>query len=92
MIYAAVQLRFLSDVGDTWKERNDYVSAAERGEKPMTEKQALNILRYSLDVEAKRTDAIRAEEGLLLLLTGIAILSLGVLVVGVRGVPRAPRS
>ena len=56
MIYATFQLRFLTDIGGTWKDRNEYVSAAERGEKPISEKQALNILRYSLDVEAKRTE------------------------------------
>ena len=92
MIYATVQLRFLTDVGGTWKERNEFVLAAERGEKPLTEKQSLNILRYALDVEAKRTEAIRAEEGLLIILTAIAALSVGVLVIGVRGVPRGPRS
>ena len=88
MIYATAQLRWLSDVGETWKSRNDYVSAAERGEKPLNEKQALNILRYSLDTEAKRTDAIAAEEGLLVVLTAIAGLSLVVLLIGVRAVPR----
>jgi len=92
MIYAIVQLRFLTDIGGTWKDRNEYVSAAERGEKPLTEKQALNILRYSLDAEAKRTEAIHAEQSLLTLLTGVAVLCLGVLVIGVRGVPREPRS
>lgn len=88
MIYATIQLRWLSDVGDTWKSRNDYVSAAERGDKPLNEKQALNILRYSLDVEAKRTDAIAAEEGLLIVLSAIALVSVAVLLIGVRAVPR----
>ena len=88
MIYATVQLRRLGEVGDTWKSRNDYVSAAERGEKPLTEKQALNILRYSLDVEAKRTDAIAAEYGLLLVLSAIAGVSTVALIIGVRAVPR----
>jgi hypothetical protein len=91
MIYATVQLRFLTDIGGTWKERSEYVSAAERGEKPLTEKQAINILRYSLDVEAKRNEAIHAEQSLLILLTVVAVLCLGVLVIGVRGVPRAPK-
>ena len=91
MIYATAQLRFLTDLGGTWKDRNQYVSAAERGEKPISEKQALNILRYSLDVEAKRTEAIRAEQGLLILLTALGALCLGVLVIGIRGVPRAPK-
>jgi hypothetical protein len=91
MIYATVQLRFLTDIGGTWNDRNEYVAAAERGEKPLSERQALNILRHSLDVEAKRTEAIRAEQSLLILLTGIAALCLGVLVIGVRGVPRESR-
>ena len=88
MIYATVQLRQLTDVGETWKSRNEYVSAAERGEKPLNEKQALNILRYSLDTEAKRTDAIAAERGLLVLLSTIAAVSVAALIIGVRAVPR----
>jgi hypothetical protein len=92
MIYATIQLRYLTDLGGTWNARNEYVSAAERGEKPLTEKQALNILRYSLDAEAKRTEAIHAEQSLLVVLTIVAALCVVVLVIGVRGVPRAPRS
>jgi len=88
MIYATVQLRQLTVVGETWKSRNEYVSAAERGQKPLSEKQALNILRYSLDTEAKRTDAIAAEVGLLVLLSAIAAVSVVTLVAGVRAVPR----
>jgi hypothetical protein len=88
MIYATIQLRRLTDVGDTWKSRNDYVSAVERGEKPLTEKQAVNILRYSLDVEAKRTDAIAAEEGVLIVLSAVAAVSVAALLIGVRAVPR----
>ena len=88
MIYATVQLRQLTVVGETWKSRNEYVSAAERGQKPLSEKQALNILRDSLDTEAKRTDAIAAEVGLLVLLSAIAAVSVVTLVAGVRAVPR----
>ena len=88
MIYATIQLRQLTVVGESWKSRNEYVSAAERGEKPLSEKQALNILRYSLDTEAKRTDAIAAEVGLLVLLSAIAGISIVALIIGVRAVPR----
>ena len=88
MIYATVQLRQLTVVGETWKSSKEYVSAAERGQKPLSEKQALNILRYSLDTEAKRTDAIAAEVGLLVLLSAIAAVSVVTLVAGVRAVPR----
>jgi hypothetical protein len=88
MIYATIQLRRLTDVGETWKSRNDYVAAAERGEKSMSDKQAINILRYSLDVEAKRTDAIAANQGVLVLLTAVAAVSVAALIIGVRAVPR----
>ena len=55
MIYAAFQLRWLGDVGNTWKDRSDLIASVERGEKQLEQRQALSILRYSLDVEAKRT-------------------------------------
>ena len=88
MIYAALQLRWLGDVGNTWKERSDFVASVERGEKKLDERQALGILRYSLDVEAKRTEAIGATRELLTVLALIAVLSCVGLALGIRKVPR----
>ena len=88
MIYATLQLRALRDVGNTWKDRNDFVSAVERGEKTLEQRQALNILRYSLDVEAKRTEAVAAAEELLVVLSSIGVLTFIGLALAVRAVPR----
>jgi hypothetical protein len=88
MIYVTLQLRVLSDMGTTWKDRNDFIAAVERGEKPLEQRQALGILRYSLDVEAKRTEAITAARDLLFVLSAIALASCVVLGLGIRSVPR----
>jgi hypothetical protein len=88
MIYATVQLRWMGDVGDTWKTRSDFAAAVERGEKPLNERQAINIIQHSLDVEAKQTEAIAAEKELMVVLSAIAAASLVALIIGVRAVPR----
>jgi len=88
MVYAAHQLRWLGDVGNTWQERSDFIAAVERGEKPLEQRQALSILRYSLDVEAKRTEAIGATRELLIILASVAVLSCIGLAFGIRKVPR----
>ena len=88
MIYASLQLRVLSNVGSTWKDRSDFIAAVERGDKSLEQRQSIALLRYSLDVEAKRTDAIAATRDLLIILSAIALLSCGALVFGIRTIPR----
>jgi hypothetical protein len=86
--YAAAELHVLTTISDTWRERSDFVGAVERGEKHIDQRQALSILQFSLDVEAKRTAAITAARDLLIVLTVIGGAACVVLAVGVRGVPR----
>jgi hypothetical protein len=88
MVYAALQLRVLSNVGTTWKDRSDFIASVERGEKTLEQRQSLALLRYSLDVEAKRTEAIVATRDLLIVLSAIAVLSCAALALGIRSVPR----
>lgn len=88
LLYATLQLHVLTGVSDTWKERSDFISAVQRGEKKMNDGQAMNVLRFALDVEAKRTAAITATRDLLIVLSIMALASLAVLAVGIRGVPR----
>ena len=88
LIYASLQLRVLSDVGTTWKDRSDFIASVERGEKTLEARQAVGILRYSLDVEVKRTEAIAATRDLLIVLSAVALFSCGALVLGIRTVPR----
>lgn len=88
IISAAVQLHVLSGVSETLKERSDFIAAVERGEKPMDRDQALKIIHAQFDVEAKRTAALVAARDLLGILSVIGIVSVVVLGVGVRGVPR----
>lgn len=88
MIYAAVQLRVLAGVSDSFKERSDFIAAVERGEKPLSQRQSAGLLRLALDVETKRTAAISATQDLLIVLSAIGVVACVVLSLGVRGVPR----
>ena len=88
MIYAVLQLRVLESVSESWKDRSDFIAAAARGEKTLSQRQATDLLRLALDVEARRTAAIVASRDLLTVLSGMAFVSCCVLAVGIRGVPR----
>lgn len=88
MVYATVQLRVLASVGNSWKDRSDFIAAVERGEKKLDLRQATSILRLSLTVEARRTDAIAAARDLMIVLSAMALIACGVLAFGIRRVPR----
>jgi hypothetical protein len=88
LVYAAIQLHVLGSVSATLGERTDFIAAVERGEKTLDARQAVGLLRLSMDVEAKRTAALTASRDLLLELAAIALVSCGVLGFGIRFVPR----
>ena len=88
IVYTAFELRYLVDASASLKGRSDFVNAVARGEKPLTEDQAIRMLQFSLDAEAKRTAAINAARDLLVELAIIAFVSCGVLALGIRSVPR----
>jgi hypothetical protein len=86
--YAAFQLHVLSSVSSTWKDRNAFVTAVERGEKKLDERQAVNLLGVALQVEERRTAAIVASRDLLILLSVVEVVCCAVLAFGIRSVPR----
>jgi hypothetical protein len=88
MIYAAVQMHVLAGVSETLDTRRAFIAAVERGEKPLDQRQALNVIKAQFDVESRRSVALTATRDLLLLLSGIALVSIGMLGVGIRAVPR----
>ncbi len=88
IIYTAFQMHVLSSVSDTWKQRSDFIASVERGDKALSQQQAVGLLRYALEVESKRTAAVIATRDLLILLAAIALVSCGVLAFGIRRVPR----
>ena len=88
MLYTAMELHVLGSVSDTLRERDAFVSSVEHGQRAMTEKQAVGILRLSLDVESKRSAAIIASRDLLIALSIIALGACLVLTIGIRAVPR----
>ena len=65
IVYAGLQMRVLSSVSDTWQERSDFIASVERGEKQLSQQQAMGLLRQALEVESKRTSAIAASRDLL---------------------------
>jgi len=86
--YTAAELHVLGSVGATWKDRSEFIASVERGEKQLDQRQALGILRISLDVESRRTAAIEASQDLLIALAVIAFVACGALALGIRSVPR----
>lgn len=88
IFYAAMQLQVLSAVSDSMKDRSDFITAAARGDKPLTEQQATGMLRIALDVEARRTAAIDANRELLIELGTIAVVACCALAAGISKVPR----
>jgi len=88
LAYTAYQLHYLVDSAASWQSRSDFIAAVARGDKPLSEPQAIRILQSSLDAEAKRTAAISASRDLLVELSVIAFVCCGVLGLGIRAVPR----
>ena len=88
MIYAAVQMHVLADVSRTLETRRTFIAAVKRGEKPLDQRQALNIIDAQFDVEARRSVALTASRDLLVLLSAIAGASVLMLGLGIRAVPR----
>jgi hypothetical protein len=88
VLYIAVQLNVLHSVSDTLNERADFIASVERGDKALDNRQAINLLRWSLDIEARRSAALTAARDSLLVLSAIAFVACGVLSIGIRKVPR----
>jgi len=88
LIYAATQLHLLATVSDTFQERSDFIASVERGEKSLNARQAVGLVRLGLEVESKRTAAVIASRDLIGALSAIALVSCGVLALGIRSVPR----
>jgi hypothetical protein len=88
IVYTAAELHVLARSSDTLTARKEFIDQVARGEKPLDERQAINILQVALEVEGKRTAAIVASRDLLIELSAVALVAWGFLVVGIRGVPR----
>ena len=88
MVYTATELHVLARSSDTLAARKEFVDQVARGEKPLDQRQAVNILQVALEVEGKRSAAILASRDLLLELSAVALVAWAFLVVGIRGVPR----
>lgn len=88
MFYEVSQLRLLATSENSWQRRSDFIASVETGKRELSAPHAIKIVRYSLDAERRRTDAINAASDLLTLLAGIAGVSLLVLAAAIRRIPR----
>src|SRR5262249_30140733 len=88
LIYTSFQLRLLTEGSDSLKERSDYIASIERQERSIDARQAVALIRLSLDVEARRTAAVIAARDLLFALATITAACCVVLSLGIRRVPR----
>lgn len=88
MLYASEQLHVLANVSSSEKDRGDFIAAVAAGKKPLTNRQAVELLQWSLEVESRRTAAITASRDLLIELSAIGLVSCVVLGIGISGVPR----
>lgn len=88
MVYASAQLHVLASVSASERDRSDFIAAVAAGKKPLNQQQAVDLLQWALEVEARRTAAIVASRDLLIELSAIAFASCVVLGIGIRGVPR----
>ena len=88
LVYSTMQLHALGQISASLQERSEFIASVERGEKTLETRQSLSLLRWAMDVEAKRTDAIVASRDLLISLSAIALVCCGVLALGIRSVPR----
>ncbi|HET7133476.1 MAG TPA: hypothetical protein VFJ95_14585 [Gammaproteobacteria bacterium] len=86
--YTATQLHVLASVSNDWAARSQFITAVAHGTKPLTERQAVEMLQYSVAAEKQRTDALIATWQLLAVLAAVGLVCCGSLAVGIRGVPR----
>ncbi|HKO17186.1 MAG TPA: hypothetical protein VJU87_13190 [Gemmatimonadaceae bacterium] len=89
LFYLTAQLDLVVAASSSWRQRDAYVTAVEKGQKTMTEKQAVNIVRFALDAEHKRTEAIVAARDTLTTVAWITLACTVLLLVTIRRVPRS---
>jgi hypothetical protein len=88
LIYTSMQLSVLTSGAESLSERSDFIASVERGQRSLAERQAVGIIRLSLEVEGRRTAAITAARELIVVLAVMTGACCIVLLLGIRHVPR----
>ena|ERR1051325_8973415 len=88
LIYASMQLGILASGADSLRDRSDFIASVERGQRSLNDRQAIGIIRLSLEVESRRTAAITAARELLVALAVMTGACCVVLTLGIRRVRR----
>lgn len=88
LFFTASRLGQITEASDGWGKRDAFVSAVEHGKKQLTAEQYLRIVRFSLDAERRRSEALLATRDLLLVLGWMTAACAAILLVTVRRIPR----
>jgi hypothetical protein len=88
LFYTTTKMQQIVDASATWQMRSDYVAAVEKGQRPLTNAKAVQIVRLSLEAESRRTAAIVAMNELLFTLCMMTLVCCGTLLWAIKGVPR----
>lgn len=88
MFYTATRLRQIVEGSDNWQQRSDYIASVEHGQRNLTNEKAMQIVRFSLEAERRRTGAIVATNELLITLGLMSLACCATLLWAIKGVPR----
>ena len=88
LFYTSTRLHQIVEASDSWKARDAFIASVERGERQLSAPRAAAIVRFALDAERRRTEAVQAARELLLTLGWMALASCAMLLWTIRKVPR----
>lgn len=88
LFYTATRLRQIVEASDSWATRDAFIASVETGKKQLAADKALQLVRFSLEAERRRTDAILAAHELILVLGCMTLACTVLLLWTIRRVPR----
>jgi hypothetical protein len=88
LFYTTTRLRLIIEASDSLASREAFVASVERGQRQLSAGRAATLVRFALEAERRRTEAIEATQQLLLVLAWMALGSCALLLWTIRKVPR----
>ena len=88
LFYTTTRLRLIVEASDSLASREAFVVSVERGQRQISAARAATLVRFALEAERRRTEAIEATQQLLLVLAWMALGSCALLLWIIRKVPR----
>lgn len=88
LFYATTRLRLIVESSDSLPQRSAYIASVEQGKRQITTAKAVEIVRFSLEAERRRSIAISAANDLLLTLIVMMLACCAALFWAIRDMPR----